>query len=218
MIKVLIVEDQELIRESFHIVLSAQQGLEVVGMAKDGLEALELLHCRHTDVVLLDIRMPNMDGITACRKIKEAFPKIKVIVLTTFDDDEYIIDSIKYGANGYLLKGVGVNELVDAIKTVYNNGTLINPSVASKLVGFFAELVKSNISADLPEASLSMLSKRENEMVQQVARGYSNKEIAQELFLSEGTVRNTISNILTKLDLRDRTQLVLFYLKESKTK
>ena len=221
MIRVLIVDDQDVIRESFNIVLSARPEIEIVGLARDGMEAISLVSKTLPDVVLLDIRMPKMDGVTACKIIKKEHPGIKVIVLTTFDDDEYIVNSIKYGANGYLLKGVGVDELVSAIKTVYNDGTLLNPAVASKLVTFFTDMVKDPIEKTTAysaprDIELSLLSKRENEIVKQIVTGLSNKEIAQSLFLSEGTVRNSISNILSKLQLRDRTQLVLYYVNKSR--
>ena len=134
MIKILIVEDQELIRQSLEIILSSQPGLSVIGLAGNGNEAVEMAGALSPDVILLDIRMPGMDGVSACRIIKEKYPGIKIIVLTTFDDDEYVFDAIKYGANGYLLKGTSVDELANAIRTVYNNGTLINPAIAGRLL------------------------------------------------------------------------------------
>ena len=213
MIKILIVEDQELIRQSLEIILSSQPGLSVIGLAGNGNEAVEMAGALSPDVILLDIRMPGMDGVSACRIIKEKYPGIKIIVLTTFDDDEYVFDAIKYGANGYLLKGTSVDELANAIRTVYNNGTLINPAIASKLVGFFSKLAKGDIPIPRQEPSLTELNQRENDIVKQVCKGYSNKEIAHTLFLSEGTVRNSISTILAKLNLRDRTQLVLYCLR-----
>lgn len=213
MIKILIVEDQELIRQSLEIILSSQPGLSVIGLAGNGNEAVEMAGALSPDVILLDIRMPGMDGVSACRIIKEKYPGIKIIVLTTFDDDEYVFDAIKYGANGYLLKGTSVDELANAIRTVYNNGTLINPAIASKLVGFFSKIAKGDIPTPRQEPSLTELNQRENDIVKQVCKGYSNKEIAHTLFLSEGTVRNSISTILAKLNLRDRTQLVLYCLR-----
>ncbi|MDY3752227.1 response regulator transcription factor [Christensenella minuta] len=213
MIKILIVEDQELIRQSLEIILSSQPGLSVIGLAGNGNEAVEMAGALSPDVILLDIRMPGMDGVSACRIIKEKYPGIKIIVLTTFDDDEYVFDAIKYGANGYLLKGTSVDKLANAIRTVYNNGTLINPAIASKLVGFFSKIAKGDIPIPRQEPSLTELNQRENDIVKQVCKGYSNKEIAHTLFLSEGTVRNSISTILAKLNLRDRTQLVLYCLR-----
>ena len=213
MIKILIVEDQELIRQSLEIILSSQPGLSVIGLAGNGNEAVEMAGALSPDVILLDIRMPGMDGVSSCRIIKEKYPGIKIIVLTTFDDDEYVFDAIKYGANGYLLKGTSVDELANAIRTVYNNGTLINPAIASKLVGFFSKIAKGDIPIPRQEPSLTELNQRENDIVKQVCKGYSNKEIAHTLFLSEGTVRNSISTILAKLNLRDRTQLVLYCLR-----
>lgn len=213
MIKILIVEDQELIRQSLEIILSSQPGLSVIGLAGNGNEAVEMAGALSPDVILLDIRMPGMDGVSACRIIKEKYPGIKIIVLTTFDDDEYVFDAIKYGANGYLLKGTSVDELANAIRTVYNNGTLLNPAIASKLVGFFSKIAKGDIPIPRQEPSLTELNQRENDIVKQVCKGYSNKEIAHTLFLSEGTVRNSISTILAKLNLRNRTQLILYCLR-----
>lgn len=213
MIKVLIVEDQELIRQSLEIVLSNKPNITVVGTAKDGQEAIDMCELLKPNVILLDIRMPNIDGVAACKIIKERLPETKIIVLTTFDDDEYVFNAIKYGASGYLLKGISIDELLKAILTVWHGGTLINPSIASKLVTFFTQLAKSN-APPIGEAStyIDELQPTENKIVQLISQGFNNKEIAHRLFLSEGTVRNNISNILTKLNLRDRTQLAIYFI------
>jgi DNA-binding NarL/FixJ family response regulator len=212
MIKVMIVEDQELIRHSLEIVLSNKTNIAVVGTAKDGQEAVILCKKLMPNIILLDIRMPNMDGVAACKIIKERFPEIKIIVLTTFDDDEYVFNAIKYGASGYLLKGISVDELLSAIQTVWDGGTLITPIIASKLVSFFTQLAKSNLPPIPATNHINELQPTENKIVQLISQGFNNKEIAARLFLSEGTVRNNISSILTKLNLRDRTQLAIYYI------
>jgi DNA-binding NarL/FixJ family response regulator len=218
MIKVMIVEDQELIRQSLEIILSNKKNINVVGTAKDGLEAVQLCDTLRPDLILLDIRMPKMDGVAACKIIKERYPDIKIIVLTTFDDDEYVFNAIKYGASGYLLKGISIEELLNAINTVWDGGTLITPSIASKLVSFFSQLAKSNITPIaattevLSSDCIQDMPPTECKIIQLISQGFSNKEIASKLFLSEGTVRNNISSILTKLNLRDRTQLAIYYI------
>ena len=213
MINVMIVEDQELIRHSLKIVLSKKASISVVATAKDGQEAVALCEKLQPNVILLDIRMPKMDGVAACKIIKERFPDIKIIVLTTFDDDEYVFNAIKNGASGYLLKGISVDELLSAIHTVWSGGTLITPIIASKLVAFFTQLAKSNLPPVSPSKSdIDELQPTENKIVQLISQGFNNKEIAAQLFLSEGTIRNNISSILTKLNLRDRTQLAIYYI------
>lgn len=212
MIKVMLAEDQELIRQSLSIILSSKDGIEVVAEASDGKQAVELAEKYSPDVILLDIRMPGMDGVTACRIISEKMPKSKIIVLTTFDDDEYVFDAIRYGASGYLLKGISVEELVSAIKTVYGGGTLLNPAVASKLVAFFSNMANSKVTGKPSEKheEIRELNRTENSIVELIRQGLSNKEIASALYLSEGTVRNNISSILSKLNLRDRTQIAIY--------
>ena len=213
MIRIMLVEDQELIRQSLSIVLSGKENLEIVGEAKNGVEAVSMAKKLVPDVILLDIRMPEMDGVAACRLIKNALPMCKIIVLTTFDDDEYVFNALRYGASGYLLKGVSINELVFAIKTVHNGGTLMNPSVASKLVSFFSDMANGGnpMAERLPEP-ISKLNSTENSIVNLIQQGLPNKDIAARLYLSEGTVRNNISSILSKLHLRDRTQIAIYSL------
>ena len=216
MIKVLIVEDQELIRQSLEIILSKKPDITVAGTAEDGNVAISMADQLSPDIILLDIRMPNLDGVSACRIIKEKHPQIKIIVLTTFDDDEYVFNAIKYGASGYLLKGTTVDELVGAIKTVYNGGTLINPAVASKLVSFFSNMANNRVSSlCLSQNTIPNLNKTENQIMYYVKNGLSNKEIAGKLYLSEGTVRNNISSILSKLNLRDRTQIAIYSMNQT---
>lgn len=210
MIRVLIVDDQELIRQSLKIVLNVSAGIEVVDTAASGAEALKSVAALRPDVVLMDIRMPEMDGVEATRLIKERYPQTKVIVLTTFDDDEYVFGALKNGASGYLLKGSGISELAEAINIAYSGGALINPNIASKVISQFSNLAKHSTRVQVDEGAAQDISKSERQIIRTVGCGMSNKEIAQELCLSEGTVRNAISSILFKLDLRDRTQLAIW--------
>ena len=210
MIRVLIVDDQELIRQSLKIVLNVSAGIEVVDTAASGAEALKSVAAHRPDVVLMDIRMPEMDGVEATRLIKERYPQTKVIVLTTFDDDEYVFGALKNGASCYLLKGSGISELAEAINIAYSGGALINPNIASKVISQFSNLAKNSTRVQVDEGAARDISKSEWQIIRTVGCGMSNKEIAQELCLSEGTVRNAISSILFKLDLRDRTQLAIW--------
>ena len=190
MIKVLLADDQELIRESLGFVLGAQGDITVVGMAK--------------------IRMPEVDGVECTRLIKSAHPNIKVIVLTTFDDDEYVFNALRFGASGYLLKGVSVADLTNAVREVVRGGSIIAPDVASKALEMFARMAKGNLTIGVDEKQTEELQDNEWRIIREVGAGLSNKEIAAALCLSEGTVRNYLSSILSKLDLRDRTQLAIW--------
>lgn len=210
MIKVLIADNQELIRESLKIVLSAYPDLEVVGAVSDGTEVLDCLSTTKPDVILMDIRMPKMDGVLATKVIKEKFPNIKVIILTTFDDDDFIYSALKYGASGYLLKGTSMNELHDAVVTVNEGRAMLNPDIATKVFKLFSQLAQSNFAIKVDDSLTANISKMEWRVIQQIAFGLSNKEIAAKLYLSEGTVRNYLSNILSKLNLHDRTQLAIW--------
>ena len=210
MIKVLIVDDQELIRQSLKVVLNVSPGIEVVDVAGSGNEALRSVAAHKPDVVLMDIRMPGMDGVEATKIIKERYPSIKVIVLTTFDDDEYVFGALQNGASGYLLKGSNVNELADAINIAYSGGAMINPNIASKMISQFSHLAKGSMQTQVDEQATADITKREWQIIRTVGQGMSNKEIAVELHLSEGTVRNVISTVLLKLNLRDRTQLAIW--------
>lgn len=208
MIGVLIVDDQELFRESLKVVLSVSPGIRVLDAASSVAEALKSAAARRPDVVLMDVRMPGMDGVEGTRLLKERYPEMKVIVLTTFDDDEYVFGALKNGASGYLLKGSSVSELSKAIQVVYEGGAMLNPNIASKAIQQFSSMAKGSLQVD--GRGTEELSKSEWQIIRTVGCGMSNKEIARELCLSEGTVRNTISSILSKLDLRDRTQLAIW--------
>ena len=210
MIRVLIVDDQELFRESLKVVLSVSPGIQVADAVSGVQGALKSAAASRPDVVLMDIRMPGIDGVEGTRLLKERYPGIKVIVLTTFDDDEYVFGALKNGASGYLLKGSSVSELSRAIQIVHEGGAMLNPEIASKAIQQFSSMAKGAASLQVDPRGEAELSKSERQVIRTVGRGLSNKEIARELCLSEGTVRNTISGILSKLDLRDRTQLAIW--------
>lgn len=210
MIKVLIADDQELIRQSLSYVLDAESDITIVGAATNGREAIELVRRERPDVVLLDIRMPEADGVECTRLIKSAYPHIKVIILTTFDDDEYVFGALRYGASGYLLKGVSVVQLSNAVREVMRGGSIITPDVMSKALDMFARMARGNMQININEKQTAELKENEWRIIREVGCGLSNKEIAAELCMSEGTVRNYLSSILSKLDLRDRTQLAIW--------
>ncbi|MGL5269431.1 MAG: response regulator transcription factor [Selenomonadaceae bacterium] len=210
MIKVLIADDQELIHESLRIVLNMNSDMEVIGVAENGAEALAALKHKRPDIILMDVRMPEIDGVECTRLIKEMYPEIKIIILTTFDDDEYVYNALKYGASGYLLKGVSVTDLSNAIRTVVSGGAMINPNIVTKVVKLFSAMAQHNLAVQVEENGESQLTRTERNIVCQVGRGLSNREIATKLRLSEGTVRNSLSTALSKLNLRDRTQLAIW--------
>ncbi|MDA8216500.1 MAG: response regulator transcription factor [Dehalococcoidales bacterium] len=203
-IRVLLVDDQALFREGLHTLLSIQPGLEVVGEAANGEEALRLVAEVHPDVVLMDLRMPVLDGVTATRRLRAEAPSCRVIVLTTFDDDEYIFEGLRAGAVGYLLKDVRSARLVEAIQAAARGESFLEPSVAAKVVAEFARLAERT-AGPRPQP----LSEREREVLGLVAAGASNKEIAAALYITEGTAKNHLTNILGKLGVRDRTQAAL---------
>ena len=207
-IRVLIVDDQRLIREGLRVLLELEPGIEVVGEGANGVEALALYERFRPDVVLMDIRMPVMDGVEATRRLAQHEPPAKVIILTTFDDDAYVFDGLRAGALGYLLKDISGEELAGAIRTVAAGGALIEPSVARKVVTEFARLTPH--SRQTTPQLVEPLSEREKEILQLIAQGLSNREIAQRLFLAEGTVKNYVTSILQKTGARDRTQAALW--------
>lgn len=210
MIRVMIAEDQELIRQSLEIMLSNKPELEIIGTAANGRETVDLAQRLLPDVILMDIRMPELDGVQCIELIKQKQPQIKIIVLTTFDDDEYVFNALKNGASGYLLKGISLGELIEAIKTVVKGGALINPNIASKVVRFFSQMAQADYRIKVAESALRELNANELKIIQLIGIGMSNKEITDKLKLSEGTVRNYVSSILIKLALRDRTQIAIF--------
>ena len=210
MIKVLIVDDQELFRESLKVVLGVSPNILVTDAVPGVTQALESAQQNRPDVVLMDIRMPGMDGVEGTRLFKKRWPDIKIIVLTTFDDDEYIFGALKNGACGYLLKGSSISKLSESIRIAYEAGAIITPTVATKVLQQFANMAQSSSRLQVDKEAVRDISRSEWQIIQTVGSGMSNKEIAQELSLSEGTVRNSISNILFKLGLRDRTQLAIW--------
>ena len=210
MVDIVIVDDQDLIRESLEYILSANEDIRVVGTASSGQEGLDLIYRLSPRVVLMDIRMPGIDGIECIRRLKEKRPEIAVIALTTFDDDEYVYDALKYGARGYLLKSIKADELVIAVRTVAEGGSLMTPSVTAKVLEIFSHMAKSDFIRGNSRRSMGHLQDNEKKIIRLVGQGYSNKEISSLLNLSDGTVRNYISGILQKLDLRDRTQIAIF--------
>ena len=204
-IKLIIADDEMLIRTGLKIMLEASGNVEVLALAESGRAAFEACKEYQPDVVLMDIRMPESNGIEGTKLIKEAFPDVKVLIVTTFQDTEYIVEAVQNGASGYLLKDSSPEAILDGIK-VAMSGKVVMDTVIS-------EALLTNTTVEKPasfDAEKWGLTPREVELIQQVAQGLSNKEIAQTLFLSEGTVKNNISTILSKLELRDRTQLVIF--------
>lgn len=203
-IRVMIVDDQSLFREGLHTLLSVLEDLEVVGEAGNGQEALSLAAECRPDVVLMDLRMPVLDGVAATRRLIESGLGCKVIILTTFNDDEYIFDGLRAGASGYLLKDTSANELTGAIRIVARGESFLQPAITAKVVAEFSRLAgQQTISTTTLSESLS---ERELEILRLVAEGASNKEIASALFIVEGTVKNHLTNILGKLGVSDRTQ------------
>jgi DNA-binding NarL/FixJ family response regulator len=214
MIRLLIVDDDPFIRESLKLILDLDPQISVVGTCINGNEAVRYIQeDRAVDVVIMDIRMPECDGVEGTLLIKQIDPDIAILILTTFDDDEYIIQALRNGANGYLLKNIAPDRIIEGIKTVATGNLLIHPSIAKKLTSFLqpraiaAAATNSNDFLGQYE-----LTSAEQQVVCHIADGKSNKEIAQKLFLSEGTVKNYITEILSKLSLRDRTQIAIFYL------
>lgn len=206
-IKIVIADDQSIIRDGLKLILEMEDDMEVAGLASNGDEAFDLAGKLKPDVVLMDIRMPVCDGVVGTKKICQEYPDIKVIILTTFNDDEYIFEALKGGARGYLLKDVKSDELADSIRTVKRGGVLMHPDVAAKMLksmGSFQGAEQKNFKNE------GDLTGREIEIVKLIGGGKTNKEIASELFISEGTVKNHITSILSKLYLRDRTQIALY--------
>jgi DNA-binding NarL/FixJ family response regulator len=203
-VRVLVVDDQELVRAGFSAILS-RAGVEVVGEAADGQDAVDQASALRPDVVLMDVRMPRLDGIEATRRIVSSHPEIHVVVLTTFDLDEYIFQALSAGASGFVLKDDPPESLIAAIRTVAAGDALLSPSITKRVIRRFATLPQATAPSSLGE-----LTAREEEVLRLLARGLSNAEIADRLFVSEGTVKTHVTHVLQKLDLRDRVQAVVF--------
>ncbi|MBI0380392.1 MULTISPECIES: response regulator transcription factor [Streptomyces] len=209
-IRVMLVDDQVLLRTGFRMVLAAQPDMEVVAEAGDGVEALQVLRSTEVDVVLMDVRMPKLDGVETTRRICERDGAPKVIILTTFDLDEYAFSALKAGAGGFMLKDVPPGELLGAIRAVHSGDAVVAPSTTRRLLDRFAPMLPgSGAGGGRARPELDRLTDREREVVLLVAQGLSNGEIAARLVLSEATVKTHVGRILTKLELRDRVQVVV---------
>jgi DNA-binding NarL/FixJ family response regulator len=207
-VRVLLVDDQSLFREALATLLGVRDDVQVVGEAANGAEALSRAAELAPDVVLMDLRMPVLDGIAATRRLRVEAPQVRVIALTTFDDDEDVFAALRAGAVGYLLKDVSSERLVEALLAAARGESVLQPSVAAKVVARFAQLPDGD-AAPPPQPLVVPLSERELEVLRLLAKGSSNREIAAELFLAEGTVKNHVTNVLAKLGVRDRTQAAL---------
>ncbi len=207
MIRVLLVDDQNLIRQGLKALLELEPDLQVVGEGENGQSAIALVETLQPDVVLMDIRMPVMDGVAATREICQQFPATKVLVLTTFDDEQYVAEALRYGAMGYLLKDTPSEELAAAIRSVHKGYTQLGPGLVEKIIAKVPTVAPPPPS---PPPSWDELTPREQEVLRLIAKGASNREIAQLLYISEGTVKNHVTNILNRLNLRDRTQAAIF--------
>jgi len=201
MIKVLICDDQLIVCEGLSRILEIDDEIEVVGVANDGAEALEMIPVKKPDLVLMDLKMPVMNGVVATRKIREKFPDVRVLVLTTYDDDEWVFDAIRGGAAGYLLKDTPPADLIAAIKGTVDGKTYVDPNVAGKVLTSITQERKMTVPP-----SHYALSERELEILRLLAQGLTNADIAHQLYLTEGTVRNYTSEIFKKLGVSDRTQ------------
>ena len=205
-IKILIVDDQTLMRDGLKTILDLEDNMEVIATAKSGQEAIELCKEYPPDLILMDIRMPVMDGVEATKIIKSLYPKIVILILTTFNDDDYIIDALSFGASGYILKDIEGDDLIKSINDAYKGSFMLPSDVAIKIA---KRLTKTSIVTLEQKKSLSDFSEREIEVAKMVVLGFNNKQIASSLFISEGTVKNYISNIYSKLGTSDRTSAAL---------
>jgi len=201
MIKVIVCDDQAIIRDGLEMLLKLEKDIEVVGQAQDGAEAVAMVEKAQPDLVLMDLKMPGLNGIEATRQIRANYPQVKVLVLTTYDDDEWVFDAIRAGASGYLLKDTPREEVIKAVRGTAAGKSFIDPAVAGKLLHQVADK-----QTQPPTLLTDKLTEREAEVLRLVARGFNNADIAERLHLSEGTVRNHVSAIFAKLEVADRTQ------------
>ena len=207
-VRVLIADDQALFRRGLYVVLGTEEDIEVVAEAEDGEEAIAKAEELAPDAVLMDVRMPRVNGIEAARRIREMLPSTKILMLTVSDEEDDLYEAIKAGANGYLLKEISVEEVANAIHSVVQGQSLISPSMASKLLNEFNSLARQ--AAEKEELPAPVLTARELEVLKLVARGMSNKDVADQLFISENTVKNHVRNILEKLHLHSRMEAVMY--------
>lgn len=212
MIKVIIADDLGMLRQGIQVVLEQDSNISVVGLAADGKEAFELCGEHRPDVVLMDMRMPEYDGVYGTKHIKETYPDTKVLILTTFDDDETVSEAMESGADGYILKEMDNTKIIQSVKAVSNGISVLGANVYS---GIQKRIASTNRRSEPANSAALELSEREREIIILITEGYDNKNIAQKLFLAEGTVRNIISRMLDKLGLKDRTQLAVFAVKNN---
>ena len=213
-IRAMIVDDHALFRRGLEMVLEEEQDIELVGQASDGAEAVEKAAESLPDVVLMDIRMPRSSGIEACRAMKEAAPSAKIVILTISDEEEDLFEAIRAGASGYLLKDIPLDEVADAVRAVHGGQSLINPSMAGKLLTEFATLARRDDGERVQEVPAPRLTEREMQVLKLVARGMNNRDIAKELFISENTVKNHVRNILEKLQIHSRMEAGMVAVRE----
>lgn len=209
--KLLIVDDDQLICDGLSIILNSEDDIDVIGIARNGQEAFDMCKTHGPDIVLMDIRMPKVDGIKGVKMIKNEFPQVRVLMLTTFQDDEYIKEAIKNGAQGYLLKNQGADVIIDSIRAAYKGTFICEKGVISSLTEMIGDSPYSE--QDLKKYDINQ---REFQVLSLISQGMNNKEISEQLYIGQGTVRNYVTSLLDKLELRDRTQLAIFYLKQEK--
>jgi DNA-binding NarL/FixJ family response regulator len=208
MIRIMIVDDQSLIRDGLAMILNLRPELEVVGTASDGDEVVQKVKQLQPEIILMDIRMPRMNGVEGTRLVREKFPYIKVLMLTTFSDSELIFEALEQGASGYLLKDMETDAIAQAILTVYSGGVVLPQDITAQII---EELKKTKVAVECnPPEQLKQLTEREVDVLRAIGLGLNNKEIAEKLFITEGTVKNHVSNLISKLELRDRTQAAIY--------
>lgn len=208
MIRIMIVDDQSLIRDGLAMILNLRPELEVVGTASDGDEVVQKVKQLQPEIILMDIRMPRMNGVEGNRLVREKFPYIKVLMLTTFSDSELIFEALEQGASGYLLKDMETDAIAQAILTVHSGGVVLPQDITAQII---EELKKTKVAVECnPPEQLKQLTEREVDVLRAIGLGLNNKEIAEKLFITEGTVKNHVSNLISKLELRDRTQAAIY--------
>lgn len=210
MINTIIVDDQQIVRDGIKMILSLDNQINLLGEAVNGKQLLEMIPEKMPDVILMDIRMPIIDGVEATKLIKEKYPDIKIIILTTFNEDEFIFNGLKNGADGYILKDSDSDLLINAIKTAYKGNVLLNPEVTKKIVKALNNNAFNENNNLKKDNKLKQLTDREMDVAKLIADGNSNKSISEKLFLTEGTVKNYVTKILEKLELNNRTELALY--------
>ncbi len=211
MIRVMLVDDQEMVRAGFRMLLDVEDDITIVAEAADGAEAVEVVPAARPDIILMDVQMPRMNGLEATEHILADRPgRTKVVILTTFEEDDYIFEALRLGASGFLLKNAPAEDLVDAIRVVAAGDALLDPAVTRRVIGLFAGSNGLGANGTAPLVDLSALTEREHEVLLLLARGLTNSEIATELILGEATIKTYVSNVLSKLKLRDRIQAVVF--------